>query len=362
MTRPRLRDLGINIGSFPPGPHNAITDVPGVAVGHTTLIHDAPRIARTGVTVILPRATDVGRDHCFAGFHSFNGNGEMTGTHWLKESGLLVSPIALTSTHYVGIAHQALVEYSSQHGFANTWSLPVVAETYDGFLNDADAMHLKPAHVLQAIKSASAGAVAEGNVGGGTGMVCHEFKGGIGTSSRIVKTDNGPFTVGVLVQANYGLRRHLRVDGVPVGARIPHTDVPVPNWKASPITPTSSIIIVIATDAPLLPGQCDRLAQRATVGLSRVGGVGFNGSGDLFLAFSTANPVPNGETEILNARWLPHAHMNPLFEGVAEATEEAILNALCAAETMTGHKGRVAHALPTDRLARVMEGQVWSGG
>ena len=199
MTRPRLRDLGISIGSFPPGPHNAITDVPGVSVGHTTVIHDAPRIARTGVTVILPRETDVGRDHCFAGFHSFNGNGEMTGTHWLKESGLLVSPIALTSTHYVGIAHQALVEYSSQHGFANTWSLPVVAETYDGFLNDADAMHLKPAHVLQAIKSASAGAVAEGNVGGGTGMVCHEFKGGIGTSSRVVQTDNGPFTVGVVI-------------------------------------------------------------------------------------------------------------------------------------------------------------------
>ena len=189
-------------------------------------------------------------------------------------------------------------------------------------------------------------------------MVCHEFKGGIGTSSRVVATDNGPFTVGVLVQANYGLRRHLRVDGVPVGARIPHEAVPVPNWKASPITPTSSIIIVIATDAPLLPGQCDRLAQRATVGLTRVGGVGFNGSGDLFLAFSTANHVPNGETEIMTARWLPHAHMNPLFEGVAEATEEAILNALCAAETMTGHKGRVARALPTDRLAEIMVGQV----
>ena len=348
MVRPRLRDLGISIGRFETGPYNAITDIAGVSVGHTTLISDTPRIARTGVTVILPRQTDVGRDHCFAGFHSFNGNGEMTGTHWLKESGLLISPIALTSTHYVGIAHQALVEYSSVHGLANMWSLPVVAETYDGFMNDAGAFHLTREDVFAALNSASSGAVAEGNVGGGTGMVCHDFKGGIGTSSRVVQGLQSSHTVGVLVQANYGNRDLLRIDGVHVGKGIPHSLTPLPDWKSPQGAPTSSIIIVIATDAPLLPLQCTRLAQRATVGLSRVGGVGSNGSGDIFIAFSTHNHVYNGAEALQHADWLPHPQLNGLFEAVAEATEEAILNALCAAETMTGFKGRTVHGLPHD--------------
>ncbi len=358
MTRPRLRELGIGIGRFAPGPNNAITDVPGIQVGHTTLIFDEPRIARTGVTVIVPRDGEIGLDHCFAGFHSFNGNGEMTGIHWVNESGLLVSPIALTSTHCVGVAHQALVKHSLSHGFANTWVLPVVAETFDDFLNDATAFHLTEAHVFDALRSASGGPVAEGNVGGGTGMVCHEFKGGIGTSSRVIATPNGPFTVAALVQANYGTRELLRVDGVPVGARISAEHTPLPNWRAQAAAPTSSIIVIIATDAPLLPVQCKRLAQRATVGLARVGGVGNNGSGDLFLAFSTGNHIPNGATDMMPASWLPHAQLNGLFEGVAEATEEAILNALCAAETMTGAEGRKAYALPTDPLMDLMRARV----
>jgi D-aminopeptidase len=359
MNRQRLRDLGISIGKYPTVAHNAITDVPGVRVGHTTLIYDEPSIARTGVTVILPREENVGgigRDHAFAGFHSFNGNGEMTGIHWLNESGLLTSPIAITSTHYVGIAHQALVEYSAKHGFAETWSLPVVAETYDGFLNDCNTFHLKPAHVFEAIANATNGPVAEGCVGGGTGMICHDFKGGIGTSSRLVETKSGTFALGVLVQANYGDRDYLRADGVPIGKHIPEASAPIPDWDdmLRPPIAGSSIIIVVATDAPLLPVQCKRLAQRATVGLARVGGNGTNGSGDLFLAFSTANHIPNNVGSPLDVKMLPHVQMNELFEATAEAVEEAILNALCMATTMTGLRGRTVHALPLDELVRVM--------
>jgi len=354
--RARLRDLGITIGRWPTGPHNAITDVAGVRVGHTTLIHDLPRIARTGVTVILPRTdTEIGNDHAFAGFHSFNGNGEMTGMHWLAESGLLTSPIAITSTHYVGIAHQALVAYSAGHGFAHTWSLPVVAETYDGFLNDAEAFHLKPEHVFEAIAAATDGPVAEGNVGGGTGMICHEFKGGIGTASRVIATPSGAFTFGALVQTNYGDRDLFRVDGAPVGRVIDAKHTPVPDWDgAIPVGGGSSIIVIIATDAPLLPVQCKRLAQRATVGIARVGGVGHNGSGDLFLAFTTANHIAGNATQPAQVSMLPNPQLNDVFEGVAEAVEEAILNALCMAETTTGFHGRTVHALPLDALVPVM--------
>ena len=354
--RARLRDLGISIGHWPTGPYNAITDVPGVRVGHTTLSYDTPRIARTGVTVILPRTeTEIGTDHAFAGFHSFNGNGEMTGMHWLAESGLLTSPIAITSTHYVGIAHQALVAYSAGHGFANTWSLPVVAETYDGFLNDAEAFHLKPEHVFEAIANATSGPVAEGNVGGGTGMIAHEFKGGIGTASRVVETRSGAFTFGALVQANYGDRDLFRVDGVPVGQILNARHTPTPPWDdVIPVGGGSSIIVVIATDAPLLPVQCKRLAQRATVGIARVGGVGHNGSGDLFLAFTTANHIAGHAAAPLSVSMLPHPQLNEIFEGVAEAVEEAILNALCMAETTTGFHGRTVHALPLDALQQVM--------
>jgi D-aminopeptidase len=338
MTRARLRDLGINIGALPTGPYNAITDVPGTWVGHCTLIHDEPRVARTGVTVIHPREGAIWEDNAFAGFFSFNGCGEMTGIPLIEEFGLLTSPIAITNTNQVGTAHAALVEYGANKHGGFAWKLPVVAETYDGWLNDIDAFHLEAEHVRQALDSAASGPVAEGNVGGGTGMICHDFKGGIGTSSRLVKTESSQFTVGALVQSNYGDRALLRVDGVPVGREIGPEHVPTP-WGEPPAS--SSIIIIVATDAPLLPIQCKRLARRAMVGLARVGGVGHNGSGDLFLAFATGNHLPAGAKATLDVKMLPHGQMNPLFDATAEAVEEAILNALIA-------------ALPHEELRRVM--------
>ena len=352
MPRARLRDLGITIGRMPTGRYNAITDVGGVLVGHTTLIHDSPRIARTGVTVVVPREGAIWNDNAFCGCFSFNGNGEMTGIPWIEESGMLGSIIGITNTHQVGLVRDALVEYAVVNGYAERWLLPVVAETYDGFLNDIDAFHVTKEHVLQAIASASGGVPAEGGVGGGTGMVCHDFKGGIGTSSRLVETKSGRFTVGALVQANYGYgaRADLRVDGVPVGAEIGPEIAPHPGNTGPG---GGSIIVIVATDAPLLPIQCQRLAKRATVGLSRAGGSGHNGSGDIFLAFSTGNHVI-GTDEPLGVRMLPLDHIDPLFDATAEAVEESIINALTSAETMTGLNGRTAHALPLDELERVM--------
>jgi len=350
MTRARLRDLGITIGDLPTGPYNAITDVPGVRVGHHTLIYDEPRVARTGVTVIQPN-DKIWESHVYAGYFSFNGNGEMTGLPWLEESGTLGSPIGITNTHQVGLVRDAFVKYEIEKGSGMGWLLPVVAETYDGWLNDINAFHLKQEHVLQALDEAKSGPVAEGNVGGGTGMICHEFKGGIGTSSRVVSGASGDFTVGVLVQANYGDRELFRVDGVPVGYQISEEHTPYP-WGKPPSG--SSIIVIVGTDAPLLPDQCKRLARRATVGLARVGGVGHNGSGDIFLAFATGNSIPAKTDAIQNIRTLPHQHLNPFFEAVAEATEEAILNALCAADTLTGFQGHTAYALPLDELQRIM--------
>ncbi len=352
--RKRLRELGINIGYFPPGPYNAITDVPGVTVGHCTVIHDQPRIARTGVTMVLPRGGDIWHNYAFAGYHSFNGNGEMTGIAWLKESGMLGSPIGLTNTHQVGVVRDALVERSVRLGYTYSFLLPVVAETFDGWLNDINAFHLTADHAMAALEAAKGGPVQEGNVGGGTGMICHDFKGGIGTSSRVVEMEDGRFTVGALVQANYGDRPLLRVDGVPVGQLIPETHTPSPFPKQVP-APSSSIIIIVGTDAPLLPSQCNRLAQRATIGLARVGGTGYNGSGDIFLAFSTGNDLPAQGTKFLrDIKMLPNNHMNDLFNATAEAVEEAILNALCAADTMTGFKDHTAHALPLDALQGIM--------
>jgi D-aminopeptidase len=352
MKRQRLRELGITIGRLPTGEHNAITDVPGVWVGHTTLVYDQPRIARTGVTVILPRAGEIWRDNAFAGYFAFNGTGELTGTHWLTESGLLCYPIALTNTHQVGTVHEALVAYGQEKGLTTLSSLSVVAETWDGWLNDLDAFHLKREHVYQALEAAGPGWVAEGNVGGGTGMICHDFKGGIGTASRLVSCPSGEFTVGALVQANHGDRVDLRVDGVPVGIELDEQRIPSP-WKES--TPaSSSIIIVVATDAPLLPVQCKRLARRAALGMGRVGGLGHNGSGDIFLAFATGNHIKGSVQEPYGLKMLPHHHLNPFFLATAEAVEEAILNALTGAETMTGYKGRTAHALPLDELSQVM--------
>jgi len=352
MTRARLRDLGITIGLYPTGENNAITDVAGLRVGYSTLIYDEPRIARTGVTVIVPRDGNIWQNNCFAGYYALNGCGEMTGMHWLEESGLLCYPIALTTTHHVGTVHEALVAYGQEQGLTDLSSLPVVAETWDGWLNDLDAFHIKKEHVYEALAKAAPGAVVEGNVGGGTGMICHDFKGGTGTSSRVVEIGDQRYTLGVLVQANHGSREDLRVDGVAIGRLISHEVVPS-GWDS--LATSSSIIIVIATDAPLLAGQCKRLARRAAVGFARVGGIGHNGSGDIFLAFATGNHMPGTAQEPMPIQYLPNHKMNPLFEALGEAVEEAILNVLTAAETMVGYKGRTAEAIPLDMLQRLMD-------
>ena len=345
MGRARVRDIGITIGRLPTGPLNAITDVAGVLVGHRTLIDDTPAVARTGITVIVPRGGDIWTNYAFAGTHSFNGNGEMTGLPWLAESGQLGSPIAITNTYAVGIVRDALIAYAVEHGYSHRFHLPVVSETFDGFLSDIDAFPLTRGHLFEALAAAAGGPVAEGNVGGGTGMRCHGFKGGIGTSSRVVEVLGARYAVGVLVQANYGRMVHLRIDGVPVGREIEA------GREAS--EPKGSIIVIAATDAPLIPTQCTRLAQRATVGLARVGGHGFNSSGDLFLAFATGNDLPAPPTRPYTLTMIPHEHIDPFFEAVAEATEESILNALTAAETMTGYRGTV-EALPLDEVRRIV--------
>ena len=349
--------MGIAIGQLAPGQWNAITDVPGVRVGHTTLIAgEGPLVVgqgpvRTGVTVVLPSEGIRGRP-LFAGYHVLNGCGEMTGLVWIGESGLLTSAIGLTNTYSVGVVHDALISCGA------AWGLPVVAETWDGQLSDVRGMHVHPEHVRAALDSASDGPVAEGCVGGGTGMICHEFKGGIGTASRVLSTDAGGWTVGVLVQANHGQRRLLRVNGVPVGQEITVDDIPDPHDASrSFLVGGSSIIVIVATDAPLLPHQCRRLAQRAAIGIGRAGGLGEETSGDIMLAFSTADTgasLQRGTSEPITVRMLPHGALNPLFEAVVDSTEEAILNALCAATTMTGIAGRTAYALPLDRLAAVM--------
>jgi D-aminopeptidase len=315
-------------------------------------VEDEPRVVRTGVTMIVPREHEIWTNHAFCGWHSFNGHGELTGIPWIDESGFLGSPIGITNTHQVGMVRDELVRYSIDAGVIDQFELPVVTETYDGWLSDIDAFGLQPEHVISAMKSATFGPVAEGNVGGGTGMICHEFKGGIGTSSRVVDLAMDSYTVGVLVQANYGSRGDLRVDGVQVGRRIGYDRVPAP-WPDQ--ERDGSIIVVIATDAPLISDQCRRLARRATVGLARVGGIGHNGSGDLFLAFATGNPLPSEQPGHYRLTMLRHESLNPIFTAVADATEEAILNALCQAETMTGYKGRTAHALPLDELSRILE-------
>ncbi|MCY3916207.1 MAG: P1 family peptidase [Chloroflexi bacterium] len=349
--RKRLRDLGIAIGRLPTGKHNAITDVPGVLVGHSTLIFDAPRVARTGVTVILPREGAIWKDHAFAATHSLNGSGEMTGAHWIAESGMLTTPIAITNTAQVGTAHEALNRYGYEMGWTEIWDLPVVAETWDGWLNDMAAFHVTKDHVYQAIESARSGPVAEGNVGGGTGMICHEFKGGIGTASRMIACPSGTYTVGALVQANYGAREDLMVDGVPVGREITIESVASGRAEAPG---GSSIIVIIASDAPLVHSQCKRLAQRATIGLARVGGMAYHGSGDIFLAFATGNQLASETQKSYALQMLPNDQLNSFFLGVVEAVEEAILNALTTAETMTGFRERTVYELPLGELERIM--------
>jgi D-aminopeptidase len=349
MTKPRLRDLGIVLGRMPPGPLNAITDVAGVKVGTATLIRDRPNVVRTGVTAIWP-ADAIFTDFLFAGFHSFNGNGEMTGTIWLQEQGLLASPICITNTHAVGVVRDAICVLAARRGIEQAWHLPVTAETWDGWLSDAESFPVTQDLALQAMEAAQAGLPPEGNVGGGTGMIAHEFKGGTGTASRRLPAEKGGWTVGALVQANYGQRALLRCGNAPVGLEIGTDRVKSAHW--TPQGDQGSIIVILATDAPLLPIQCQRLARRATTGLAWVGGFGSNGSGDIFLAFSTGNRVPIRST-MAEVRMLGMDECTPLFQAAAEATEEAIWNALVAAETMTGFKGRTAHAIPHDRLRSV---------
>ena len=352
MNRARIRDVGVVIGELPTGPHNAITDVPGVLVGHATVIADEPRVARTGVTMIKPRAGNIWEDRVFGGFFSFNGNGEMTGLPWLEESGMIDAAIGISNTHAVGVVRDAIVAHAVEHGQIDSFLLPIAAETFDGWLSDIDAFHITQAHALAALAAAKGGPVDEGDVGGGTGMICHGFKGGIGTASRVVAAGGDSYTVGALVQANYGARRDLRVDGVPVGIAIDTDRVPA---REQPRGDAGSIIIVVATDAPLLPIQCKRLARRATAGLARVGGVGYNGSGDIFLAFATGNHLPKTSAP-LDLKMLPHEQMDGLFIATADAVEEAILNALAAADTMTGFQGRTVYALPLDELRQVLNG------
>jgi D-aminopeptidase len=357
MKRMRLRDLGISVGGLPTGAFNAITDVAGVKVGYFTLIRDTPHVVRTGITAIWPRGPEIWTDYVFSGTFSFNGNGEMTGLPWIAEQGTLGAPIGITNTYQVGIVRDAICALAVRDGASQLFHLPVVAETYDGWLNDIQSFPLKAEHVFAAFDSAMGGGpIAEGNVGGGTGMICHDFKGGTGTASRIVIEDGARYTVGALVQANYGLRELLRIDGVPIGREIGPEIVPARisgKQIAARNEEGGSIIVVLATDAPLLPIQCQRLARRATTGLAWVGGIGANGSGDLFIAFSTGNHVGQND-KITNVRMLAPDAMTSLFRAAAEATEEAILNALCMAETMTGRDDRTIHALPLDRLQHVM--------
>jgi D-aminopeptidase len=367
IIRQRVRELGIRIGRLEPGPWNAITDVAGVKVGHTTLIEGQGPLrvgegpVRTGVTTILPHEGQVARDPVFAGYHQLNGNGEMTGIAWIEESGLLTSPIGITNTHSVGAVRDAIIAWEVRNDVFDeslSFGLPVVGETYDGRLNDINGFHVTREHVVAALDNAASGPVAQGCVGGGTGMICHQFKGGIGTSSRRVEAAGEVWTVGVLVQANYGSRHLLRIDGVPIGEEIPLSEVPAPGMASrSAQRDDGSIIVIVATDAPLLPHQCKRVAQRATIGLARVGGYGANGSGDLFLAFSTGNRGvdPCGNRGLTSVRSFPNEEISALFEATMEATEEAIVDALCMAETMTGLNDRVAYAMPLDRVVEIMD-------
>src|SRR5579884_2584957 len=355
QVKPRARDLGVPFDGAP-GTFNAITDVPGVLVGYTTLISGEGKLVvgkgpvRTGVTAILPRGKDSMTDAVFAGWFSQNGNGEMTGTTWVEESGFLEGPVMITNTHSVGVVRDAVIQWRVNHGQPQGseywWSLPVVAETYDGYLNDINGFHVKPEHVFAALESAKSGPVPEGNVGGGTGMVCNEFKGGIGTSSRVLDKKDGGYTVGVLVQCNYGRRHLLRIAGVPVGREIPGNLV----WSQD----TGSIIVVVATDAPLLPTQLKRIAKRVTLGLGRMGSASGDGSGDIFIAFSTANPGAANPKGLHQLTMLPNDSMDPLFEATVEATEEAIVNAMIAAETMVGIDNHKVVALPHDQLREVL--------
>jgi len=354
QTNPRARDLGVPFDGTP-GPNNAITDVRGVEVGHTTLISGAGKLevgkgpVRTGVTAIHPRGKG-SNDAVFAAWFTLNGNGEMTGTTWVDYSGFLNGPVMITNTHSVGVVRDAVIAWKVKHGLPDMegywWSLPVVAETWDGYLNDINGFHVKPEDAWHALDSALSGPVPEGNVGGGTGMVCNEFKGGIGTSSRVLSAQVGGYTVGVLVQCNYGSREQLRVAGINVGREIPEHTV----WQKD----VGSIIVVVATDAPLIPTQLKRIAKKVSLGLGRNGSYSGDGSGDIFIAFSTANPGAVGAKGLHQLTMLPNDSLDPIFLATVQATEEAVINAMVAARTMTGINDHTVIALPHDRLREIL--------
>ncbi|MFX1253549.1 MAG: P1 family peptidase [Promethearchaeota archaeon] len=366
----RARDLGVPLDGNP-GQYNAITDVKGVELGHTTIIQGEGKLnvgkgpIRTGVTAILPRGKSglLTNNAVYAAWYSLNGNGEMTGTTWIEESGFLEGPVMITNTHSVGVVRDAVIKWLV-HSKAREikeifWALPVVAETWDGRLNDINGFHVKEEHVFNAIDNASSGNVQEGNVGGGTGMICHGFKGGIGTSSRVIPSGAGKYTVGVLVQANYGYRHHLTIAGVPIGKEIQNLK-PIIGSKRANAEETGSIIVVVATDAPLLPYQLKRLTKRIPIGIGRVGGFGSHGSGDIFIAFSTANTdtwedQKDIERKVNTVDTLKNNQMDALFLATIEATEEAILNALITAKTMRGINDFTVFALPHDRLQQILE-------
>jgi D-aminopeptidase len=354
QTKARARDLGVPFDGTP-GPNNAITDVKGVEVGHTTLILGEGKLVvgqgpvRTGVTAIHPRGK-TSNDAVFAAWFTLNGNGEMTGTTWVDDSGFLNGPVMITNTHSVGIVRDAVIAWKVKHGSPDMegywWSLPVVAETWDGYLNDINGFHVKPEDAWHALDSAHSGTVEEGNVGGGTGMICNEFKGGIGTSSRVLDAKAGGYAVGVLVQCNYGSREQLRVAGINVGREIPEHTV----WQKD----VGSIIVVVATDAPLIPTQLKRIAKKVSLGLGRDGSYSGDGSGDIFIAFSTANPGAVGTSGMHQISMLPNDSLDPIFLATVQATEEAVVNAMVAAETMTGINNHTVIALPHDRLREVL--------
>jgi D-aminopeptidase len=360
--KPRARDLGVPFDGAP-GPLNAITDVSGVTVGHTTLISGVGKLqigkgpVRTGVTAVLPRGKDTMSNPVFAGWWSLNGNGEMTGTTWVEESGFLEGPVMITNTHSVGVVRDAVIQWRVNHGQPDPtgywWSLPVVAETWDGWLNDINGFHVKPEDAFHAIDSARGGSVEEGGVGGGTGMICNEFKGGIGTSSRKFEVKGASYTVGVLVQCNYGVRPNLRIAGVPVGKEIPENAA----YSSAPFgeVDRGSIIVVVATDVPLVSHQLKRLARRVSLGLGRNGSISGNGSGDIFIAFSTANPGAAGADHVVDLKMLPNDLIEQVFASTVQATEEAVVNAMVAAETMTGIENHKVIALPHDRLREVLK-------
>src|SRR6202050_2101375 len=359
--RPRARDLGVPFDGTP-GALNAITDVDGVVVGHTTLISGDGKLivgkgpVRTGVTAVLHRGLASMQHFSFAGWFTENGNGEMTGTTWLEESGFLEGPVLITNTHSVGVVRDAVIAWRVAHGPADAtdswWSLPVVAETWDGWLNDINGFHVKPEHVFHALDSAHSGAVEEGAVGGGTGMVCNGFKGGIGTSSRKLTDKDGGYIVGVLVQCNYGTRENLRIAGIPVGREIPSEDPYA--WVPSELAERGSIIVVVATNAPLLPHQLKRIARRVSLGIGRHCSLAGNGSGGIFILFSTANPAASDLGHLAEVKMVRNDSLDPLFAATVQATEEAIVNAMVAAEDMTGIDGHHVRALPHDQLRAVL--------